>query len=102
MVAGDIITTEFIELAVVANFITWYFTPFDQPRAWLTDKWVRLCVKWNQFWLVDIIKPLSCVKCFAFWGGLIYTQSFISAIIISMIALVIKNILEYGTKQELE
>jgi len=89
-----------ISVAVLANFFTWYFTPLDVIRRWITDKWVRLCIKYNIFWLVDIIKPLTCARCLAFWGGLIYTQSIIQAILASMIAVFIKYMLEYVTKPE--
>ena len=89
-----------ISIALLANFITWYFTPLDVIREWITDKWVRLCVKLNQFWLINAIKPLTCAKCLAFWGGLIFTQSIIQAILASMLAVFIKYMLQYVTKSE--
>ena len=70
------ITETTISIALLANFITWYFTPLDVVREWITDKWVRLCV------------------------GLIYTQSIIQAILASMLAVFIKYMLEYVTKPE--
>ena len=96
------ITEITISIALIANFLMWYFTPLDKAREWITDKWVRLCIKYNQFWLVGAVKPLTCVKCLAFWSGLIYTQSIIQAILASMIAVFIKFMLEYVTKQELK
>ncbi len=94
------ITETTVSISLLANFFTWYFTPLDRIREFITDKWVRLCVKYNQFWLVNAIKPLTCAKCLAFWGGLIYTQSLIQAILASMIAVFIKFMLEYVTKPE--
>ena len=94
------ITEITISIALLANFITWYFTPLDRIREWITDKWVRVCVKYNQYWLVNAVKPLTCAKCLAFWGALIYTQSIIQAILASMIAVFIKFMLEYVTKPE--
>ena len=94
------ITETTISIALLANFITWYFTPIDVVREWITDKWVRLCVRFNQFWLVNAVKPLTCAKCLAFWSGLIYTQSIIQAILASMLAVFIKYMLEYVTKPE--
>lgn len=94
------ITETTISISLLANFITWYFTPLDVVREWITDKWVRLCVRFNQFWLVNAVKPLTCAKCLAFWSGLIYTQSIIQAILASMLAVFIKYMLEHVTKPE--
>ena len=94
------ITETTISIALLSNFITWYFTPIDVVREWITDKWVRLCVKFNQFWLVNAVKPLTCAKCLAFWSGLIYTQSIIQAILASMLAVFIKYMLQYVAKSE--
>jgi len=89
-----------ISVALLANFLTWYFTPLDGIREWITDKWVRLCIKYNQYWLVNAVKPLTCAKCLAWWGGLIYTQSIIQAILASMIAVFIKYMLKYVAESE--
>ena len=94
------ITETTVSISLIANFLTWYFTPLDGVREWITSKWVRLCIKYNQFWLVNAVKPLTCVKCLAFWGGLIYTQSIIQAILASMIAVFIKFMLKYVTESE--
>ena len=48
-----------ISVALLANFVTWYFSPLDTIREWITDKWVRVCFKYNQFWLVNAVKPLN-------------------------------------------
>ena len=89
-----------ISVALLSNFVTWYFSPLDIIREWITDKWVRVCVKYNQFWLINAVKPLTCAKCLAFWGGLIYTQSIIQAILASMIAVFIKYMLKYVAESE--
>lgn len=94
------ITEKVITVALLANFLTWYFTPLDGIREWITDKWVKTCIKYNQFWLVNAVKPLTCAKCLAFWGGLIYTQSILQAILASMIAVFIKFMLKYVTESE--
>ena len=94
------ITEKVITVALLANFLTWYFTPLDTIREWITQKWIRLCVKYNQYWLVNAVKPLTCAKCLSCWGGLIYTQSVVQAILASMIAVFIKFMLEYVTKPE--
>ena len=94
------ITEKVITVALLANFLTWYFTPLDGIREWITDKWVRLCIKYNQYWLVNAVKPLTCAKCLAWWGGLIYTQSIIQAILASMIAVFIKYMLKYVAESE--
>ena len=38
-----------------------------------------------------IAKVLTCTKCFAFWGTLIYTQEFSTACIVSVFATYISN-----------
>lgn len=89
-----------ISVALLANFVTWYFTPLDTIREWITQKWIRLCIKYNQYWLINAVKPLTCAKCLAFWGGLVFTQSIIQAILASMIAVFIKYMLKYVTESE--
>ena len=94
------ITEKVITVALLANFLTWYFTPLDGIREWITQKWIRLCIKYNQYWLINTVKPLTCAKCLAFWGGLIFTQSIIQAILASMIAVFIKFMLKYVAESE--
>ena len=89
-----------ISVALLANFVTWYFTPLDTIREWITQKWIRLCIKYNQYWLINAVKPLTCAKCLAFWGGLVFTQSIIQVILASMIAVFIKYMLKYVTESE--
>jgi hypothetical protein len=93
------ITETTISIALLSNFITWYFTPFDVVREWIVDKWVRLCVRLNTLWATKAVNIITCPKCLAFWGGLVYTQSIIQAILASMIAVFIKWMLEYVAKQ---
>ena len=93
------ITETTISIALLSNFITWYFVPFDNVREWIVEKWVRLCVKLNTLWAVKATSIITCAKCLAFWGGLVYTQNIIQAVLASMLAVFIKWMLEYVTKQ---
>lgn len=84
-----------ISAALLANFFTWYFRPLDDVRMFIVNKWVNFFVKREWFWGVSAIQIITCPKCLAFWGILVYTFNFMDAIIASMLALVIKKILQY-------
>ena len=81
--------------ALLANFFTWYFAPLDGVREYIVSKWVNFFIKRNWFWGAQGIKLITCVKCLAFWGILVYTFSLTNAVIASMLALVIKKVLKY-------
>lgn len=81
--------------ALLANFFTWYFRPLDSVREYIVDKWVNFFLRKNMFWATRAIVIITCPKCLAFWGILGYTLNLESAIISSMLALVIKKIMIY-------
>lgn len=87
--------------ALLANFFTWYFAPLDGVREYIVSKWVNFFVRRNWLWAVSGIKIITCPKCLAFWGILLYTFNLMDAIIASMLALVIKRVLKY-VEQELD
>jgi hypothetical protein len=89
------ITETIISAALLANFITWYFSPLDTIREWIVDMYIRFCVKYNMFWATSGIQIITCPKCLAFWGTLIYTWNLVDAILASMLALFISWMLKY-------
>jgi hypothetical protein len=51
------ITDTIIAAALLANFFTWYFRPFDDVRELIVDRWVNFCIRTiNQPWLVSAVK----------------------------------------------
>jgi len=80
---------EILGLALFSVWMTGWFTPFNTPREWITDKWVRLCIKLNLHSLASLAVVLSCSKCFGFWFTLIYKQDFFLALSVSALAFVI-------------
>ncbi len=90
-----------ISAALLANFITWYFVPFDYAREYIVTKWVNFCLRTiKQPWMVNAVQIITCEKCLAFWGTLVYTLNPISAILASMLALFIKWMLKYVSNVE--
>lgn len=81
--------------ALLANFFTWYFRPLEDVRMYIVNKWVNFFIKREWFWAVPGIQIITCPKCLAFWGILVYTFNFMDAVIASMLALVIKKVLKY-------
>jgi hypothetical protein len=90
---------EIITLALFSIFMTGWFTPFNKPREWITDKWIRMCIKLNLYFLMDVIVVFSCSKCFGFWFTLIYTQSFILALNVGFLSFIITFIINEINKR---
>jgi len=81
--------------AILANFFTWYFEPLAPIREFIVGKWVDFFIKRNWFWGAQGVKLITCAKCLAFWGILVYTFSLTDAVIASMLALTLKSLLKY-------
>ena len=93
------ITETIISIALLANFVTWYFEPLTTIREYIVDTYIRFCVKYNLFWATKASLLLTCPKCLAFWGTLIYTRNLLDAIIASILALLIHKMLRYVAQQ---
>lgn len=89
------ITELLISIALLSNFVTWYFEPLTTFREWIVDAYIRFCVKHNFFWATKASLILTCPKCLAFWGTLVYTQNLLDAIVASVLALFIQFTLKY-------
>ena len=89
------ITETLISIALLSNFITWYFEPLSTIREWIVDTYIRFCIKYNLFWATKASLLLTCPKCLAFWGTLAYTWNLIDAILASILALLINKMLRY-------
>ena len=93
------ITETLISIALLSNFVTWYFEPLTTIREYIVDIYIRFCIKYNMFWATKASLLLTCSKCLAFWGTLVYTRNLIDAIIASILALLINKMLRYVAEQ---
>ena len=91
-----------ISAAILANFFTWYFKPLDFLREKVVNWWIKLCIKWNMFWATKAINIITCPKCLAFWGILLYTFNLQDAIIASILALTLKKFIHYVESESKE
>ena len=89
-----------ISAALLANFLTWYFAPLDKIRDYIVAKWVDITIRYRLYFLTQSVIVITCAKCMAFWGTLIYTQNLIDAILASMLAVGIKWMLKYVLKND--
>ena len=88
-----------MSIALFSVFATGYYTPLNVITNWITEKWIGFCIRKKQYLLVKLALFLTCAKCQAFILGLIITHNLIDAIIASMLALVIKFIIEYVKRE---
>ena len=88
-----------ISAALVANFFTWYFRPFDGLREYVVKRWVDFFVRKNMFWATRAIVIITCPKCLAFYMVLICTHNLVGAIVASMLALIIQKIMRYAESE---
>jgi hypothetical protein len=84
-----------IGYTALALLFTKYFTPIQQPKAWVVDKLVNVVIKTKQYWAMELVKILTCPKCFSFWFTLVYTCNLWYAAIASILAMVIDLIITY-------
>ena len=89
------VTELLISIALLSNFVTWYFEPLTTFREYIVDMYIRWCIKYNLFWATKASLILTCPKCLAFWSTLVYTQNLIDAIIASALALFIQFVLKF-------
>lgn len=89
------ITETLISIALLSNFVTWYFEPLTTIREWIVDTYIRFCIKREWFTLTKLAQIFTCPKCLAFWVTLVYTFNIIDAIVASVLALGINFMLKY-------
>jgi hypothetical protein len=75
--------------SALALLFTKYFTPIQQPKAWVVDKLVTLVIRTKQYWAMELVKILTCPKCFSFWFTLVYTCNLWYAAVASILAMII-------------
>jgi len=77
---------EIVGLAILVNMLTHWFEPIQTPKMWLIDK-LRL-----RDWMA---MPFICSKCAGLWFGLLYFQNIWLAVITSLVAYLIDNLIYY-------
>lgn len=92
------ITETIVSIALFSVFATGYYTPLNVITEWIVDKYIRICIKYNMFWATKASLFLTCAKCQAFMITLVYTWNLIDAILASMLALGIKWMVNYVSR----
>ena len=85
---------ELLGYSAVALLFTKYFSPIQQPKAWVVTKLVDLVVKTRQWWAMEIVQTLTCPKCFSFWFTLAMTFNLWNAAIVSIFTMVVNLLIE--------
>lgn len=86
--------TNIVAIALIANWITWWFTPLDPIREKIVKKLVDKIVSVNAYWAYPLITVFTCPKCLSFWVALIYMQNFFYALICAAVSQIIMFILK--------
>lgn len=92
------ITETILSISLISVFLTGYYTPLNPAREYIVDKYISFCVKRGLYKTAELSLLLTCAKCMAFTITLVYTWNIIDAIIASMLALLIKYVINYVTK----
>ena len=92
------ISETILSISLISVFLTGYYTPLNPAREWIVDKYISFCVRRGLFKTAELSLLLTCAKCMAFTITLVYTWNIVDAIIASMLALIIKYVINYVTK----
>lgn len=80
---------EIITLALLAVWLTGWFTPLNFFREVITEWWVKTTIKMGLPAMASFAVVLSCSKCMGFWLTLFWKQDFFLALSVSAVAFVI-------------
>ena len=86
---------ELLAYSAISLLFTKYFTPIQLPKAWVIEKITRWYVKREWYWMFEVVKVLTCPKCFSLWFTLVVTQNIFSAAIVSVLTMLIDSTLNY-------
>jgi hypothetical protein len=89
-----------ISISLISVFLTGYYRPIDPIREWITEKWINFFVRKQMYKTAEVAIVFNCAKCMAFVATLIYMQHFIYAIISSILALLIKHLIDNVSKDK--
>ena len=88
-----------LSISLISVFLTGFYTPLNPIRNWVVDKYIQFCVRRGLYKTAELSLLITCSKCLAFTATLIYTWNLVDAIIASMLAVLIKYVMDYVTKQ---
>lgn len=86
---------ELLAYSAISLLFTKYFTPIQLPKAWVVDKLTKWYIKRGWYWMFEVVKVLTCPKCFSLWFTLIVTQNIFSAAIVSVLTMLIDSTLNF-------
>jgi len=85
---------------LISVFLTGYYQPINPARDWFTEKWIEFFVRKQMYKTAEISIVWNCAKCLAFVSALVITWNLPGAILSSIIALIIKYIISYVSKNQ--
>ena len=97
MIPQQILPT-LISISLISVFLTGYYQPINPAREWFTTKWVDFFISKQMYRTAELAIVWNCSKCMAFILALVLTWNFAGAILCSIMALIIKYIIEYVSK----
>jgi len=80
---------ELLGYSALALLFTKYFTPIQGPKAWLVDKLVNVVIRTKQYWAMEVVKILTCPKCFSLYFTFAMTLNVWSALTVSILTMII-------------
>lgn len=87
--------TNILGIALVANWLTWWFAPLEPVRKFIIDKIVRYSIKANMPFIQQFILFFTCAKCMSFWVSLVFFKgNFPLALVTSFTAQMLYAILK--------
>lgn len=85
---------ELLAYSALSLLFTKYFSPIQVYKEWFIEKVTRWYVRKNWFWMFEVVKVLTCPKCFSLWFTLAMTQNILSAAIVSVFTMLIDLVIE--------
>ena len=89
-----------ISISLISLFVTGYYRPLNPIREWITTKWINFFISKQMYRTAEVAILWNCAKCLSFTITLLYTWNFIYAIIASILALLLKYITDYVSKDK--
>ena len=87
-----------ISISLVSVFLTGYYKPINPARDWFTEKWIGFFVRHQMYRIAEVSIVWNCAKCMSFIVALTLTWNLPGAILSSILALIIKYIIEYVSR----
>lgn len=86
--------TLIFQIVAFSLLFTRLFEPIQPIKDKIVEKYLGFVLRKKWFWMVNLIKPLSCSKCFSLWFTLLLTFDLGLAIVTSVITLIVDLIIK--------